>query len=119
MLKSFYMLVICTCVFMLVICTCVGGDTGLLWEEVIHFSGFRLERPAKSCCLCVEADKVLLETLMDKVVLETLMLLETLANSLSRSQTGPVRLNWGWSLIVDMIVSYLLLKSFHHIRHYQ
>ena len=92
MLKSFYMLVICTC---------VGGDTGLLWEEVIHFSGFRLKRPAKSCCLCVEADKVLLETLMDKVVLETLMLLETVANSLSRSQTRPVRLNWGWSLIVD------------------
>ena len=92
---------------MLVICTCVGGDTGLLWEEVIHFSGFRLERPAKSCCLCVEADKVLLETLMlletlvDKVLLETLMVLETLANSLSRSQTRPVRLNWGWSLIVD------------------
>ena len=78
MLKSFYMLVICTC---------VGGDTGLLWEEVIHFSGFRLERPAKSCCLCVEADKVLLETL---------------ANSLSRSQTGPViQQYWGWSLIVD------------------
>ena len=41
----------------------IGGDGGLLWEEVVHFSGFGLEHPAKAWRLGVKPDKVILQPL--------------------------------------------------------